>query len=316
MKQMQLLHNGGFTVEERTHYAEVILGNALQSIQSLIRACRSLGMAFSQPQSHHHAKVVDATEVLFPSAELLEAIQFLWTEEDAIQRVFLRQAEFSLLDSAPYFLDNIDRILAPGYDPTNQDVLRSRVPTVGIIETDFIVAARSPSVGRASSSRPSQMHFKFVDVGGQRGERRKWAHCFENVDSLLFIASLNEFDQTLAENRARNRLRESLDLFEGIIHLPWFTNAAIILFLNKSDLFRIKIQTVDLGTYFPAYVGGHSYEDALHFIKALFFARSRDTERAVYAHVTDATDTDGMRFVWKATRHIVMQNSLRHAGLL
>lgn len=39
-----------------------------------------------------------------------------------------------------------------------------------------------------------------VDVGGQRSERRKWIHCFENVTSIIFLVALSEYDQVLAES--------------------------------------------------------------------------------------------------------------------
>ena len=39
-----------------------------------------------------------------------------------------------------------------------------------------------------------------VDVGGQRSERRKWIHCFENVTSIMFLAALSEYDQYLFES--------------------------------------------------------------------------------------------------------------------
>ena len=38
------------------------------------------------------------------------------------------------------------------------------------------------------------------DVGGQRSERRKWIHCFENVTSIMFLAVLSEYDQVLIES--------------------------------------------------------------------------------------------------------------------
>jgi hypothetical protein len=38
-----------------------------------------------------------------------------------------------------------------------------------------------------------------VDVGGQRSERRKWIHCFENVTSVMFLVALSEYDQSLHE---------------------------------------------------------------------------------------------------------------------
>lgn len=37
--------------------------------------------------------------------------------------------------------------------------------------------------------------FRVVDVGGQRSERRKWMHCFEHVDAVLFCVAISEFDQ-------------------------------------------------------------------------------------------------------------------------
>jgi len=95
----------------------------------------------------------------------------------------------------------------------------------------------------------------FIDVGGQRGERKKWIHAFSDVSALFYVASLSEYDQTLAEDATRNRMAESLQLFEAIIHQKWFANTPIILFLNKVDLFREKIRQVDLGHFCPDYTG-------------------------------------------------------------
>lgn len=49
---------------------------------------------------------------------------------------------------------------------------------------------------------------RMVDVGGQRSERRKWIHCFENVTSIIFLVALSEYDQILfeSENEVSRRL--------------------------------------------------------------------------------------------------------------
>lgn len=52
-----------------------------------------------------------------------------------------------------------------------------------------------------------------VDVGGQRSERRKWIHCFENVTSIIFLVALSEYDQILFESE--NEVTRSL-LFKQI----------------------------------------------------------------------------------------------------
>lgn len=54
------------------------------------------------------------------------------------------------------------------------------------------------------------------DVGGQRNERKKWIHCFENVTAVLFVAALSEYNQVLYEDETQNRLVESLQLFDEV----------------------------------------------------------------------------------------------------
>ena len=39
-----------------------------------------------------------------------------------------------------------------------------------------------------------------IDVGGQRSERKKWLHCFESVDAVIFVAAMQEYDQLCHDN--------------------------------------------------------------------------------------------------------------------
>lgn len=123
---------------------------------------------------------------------------------------------------------------------------------------------------------------RMVDVGGQRSERRKWIHCFENVTSIMFLVALSEYDQVLVEsdNEVRpvlnlgmwatgpfggpdanlppspqNRMEESKALFRTIVTYPWFQNSSVILFLNKKDLLEDKILHSHLVDYFPEFDG-------------------------------------------------------------
>lgn len=48
-----------------------------------------------------------------------------------------RSREYQLNDSAAYYLNSLDRISHHNYIPTQQDVLRTRVKTTGIVETTF-----------------------------------------------------------------------------------------------------------------------------------------------------------------------------------
>lgn len=234
LKQMKILHLDGFkSPEEKASYKALIWKNIMESIHTLCNACETLKIPFENATNKAKAETLLKLSVNDSPLDNRKDIVALW-KDGGIQKAVARSSEFHLLDSAPYFLQNAERILVSTYEPTTQDILRSRIATTGIIETEFVI---------------DKLLFRMYDVGGQRGERKKWIHCFENVTAIMFIASLSEYDQVLAEDRTRNRLKESLDLFEGIITLPWFKHAPIVLFLNKDDLFRKKIETVDIGIY-------------------------------------------------------------------
>lgn len=70
------------------------------------------------------------------SEELLAAMKRLWADS-GVQECFGRSNEYQLNDSAKYFLDDLDRLGAKDYMPTEQDILRTRVKTTGIVEIHF-----------------------------------------------------------------------------------------------------------------------------------------------------------------------------------
>ena len=138
------------------------------------------------------------------------------------------------------YFDSIERIAAHDYVPNDQDVLRSRVKTTGITETTFII---------------QDLTYRMFDVGGQRSERKKWIHCFENVTTILFLVAISEYDQLLFEDETVNRMQEALTLFDSICNSRWFVKTSIILFLNKIDRFKEKLPVSPMQNYFPDYEG-------------------------------------------------------------
>lgn len=63
-------------------------------------------------------------------------MQRIWLDS-GVQMCFERASEYSLNDSASYFLEALDRISLSDYIPSEQDVLRTRVRTTGIVEILF-----------------------------------------------------------------------------------------------------------------------------------------------------------------------------------
>lgn len=76
---------------------------------------------------------------------------------------------FSLIFS---YFEHVIRFADPDFVPSQEDMLRARIKTTGIRELHFAI---------------KDIEFTIVDVGGQRSERRKWIHCFDNVTSIIYL---------------------------------------------------------------------------------------------------------------------------------
>lgn len=130
-------------------------------------------------------------------------------------------------------------------------------------------------------------------------------------------------------------MQESLKLFDSICNNKWFTDTSIILFLNKKDLFEEKIKKSPLTICFPEYTGALSsliympspfnqtgcvtgaqeYGEAAAYIQAQFEAKNKSTTKEIYCHMTCATDTTNIQFVFDAVTDVIIANNLRGCGL-
>ncbi|EGG03275.1 heterotrimeric G-protein alpha subunit (G-alpha, GPA1) [Melampsora larici-populina 98AG31] len=305
VKQMKCLWDRPYTVQERESYREIIFANTITSIQVVLDALPAL-QGIEIPAEVGDAERIDLllalpadahdTDTLDP--EVTSAIYHLWSRNGLKQAVSLSHL-YQLNDSAPYYFDNIQRIGQPGYIPTEQDIVRSRVKSTGISESTYNVG---------------QLIWKVFDVGGQRSERKKWIHCFENVNVLIFFVAINEYDQVLYEDESVNRMAEAATLFDSICNSQWFRQTQMILFFNKIDLFKAKLATSPLSHRFPEYRGDSSYEAASKFIHRNFLLLSRDPQKDIITHFTCATDSQQISVILSGVQESILRKNLAAAG--
>ncbi|XP_014612978.1 PREDICTED: guanine nucleotide-binding protein G(q) subunit alpha isoform X6 [Polistes canadensis] len=303
IKQMRIIHGSGYSDEDKRGFIKLVYQNIFMAMQSMIRAMELLKIEYGESSNIEKAELVRAVDfetVTTFESPYVEAIKDLWNDS-GIQECYDRRREYQLTDSAKYYLMEIDRVAAPSYLPTEQDILRVRVPTTGIIEYPFDL---------------EEIRFRMVDVGGQRSERRKWIHCFENVTSIIFLVALSEYDQILFESENENRMEESKALFKTIITYPWFQHSSVILFLNKKDLLEEKIMYSHLVDYFPEYDGPKQQDvPAREFILKVYLNSNPDPDRMCYSHFTCATDTENIKLVFCAVKDTIMQTALKEFNL-
>ncbi|KAI9717611.1 MAG: Glucoamylase 1 precursor (Glucan 1,4-alpha-glucosidase) (1,4-alpha-D-glucan glucohydrolase) [Candelaria pacifica] len=304
LKQMKLIHEGGYSRDERESFKEIIFSNTVQSMRVILEAMESLELPLDDQRAEYHVQTIFMQPAQIEGESLPPevggAILALWGDA-GVQECFKRSREYQLNDSARYYFDSISRIAERDYLPSDQDVLRSRVKTTGITETTFII---------------QELTYRMFDVGGQRSERKKWIHCFENVTTILFLVAISEYDQLLFEDETVNRMQEALTLFDSICNSRWFVKTSIILFLNKIDRFKEKLPISPMKNYFPDYEGGSDYALACDYILNRFVSLNQHEQKQIYTHFTCATDTTQIRFVMAAVNDIIIQDNLRLVGLI
>lgn len=303
IKQMRIIYGKGFTPEDRAEFAVLVYRNVLRSVKAMVDAMDVLNIPFGDKslQDGAYALLDTAEDTYMDLKPHYELVTKLWADS-GIQLAFGRRNEYQLSDSTPYYLEpqTLARVTQPDYIPDEQDILRAREPTTGIHEYLFIL---------------EKAVFRMLDVGGQRSERRKWIHCFENITSIVFIVACSEYDQMLVEESDCNRMLESTALFEQIINYHWFRDTSFILFLNKRDLLDIKVKTSNIKDYFPKYTGDSKDPEAVAEFIATMYLERKPAGHDVFKHFTTATDTGNIKRVFDDVKATLVRLHLKDYNL-
>jgi len=147
VKQMKIIHQNGYTVDELALYRLTIYKNLIDCAKALIGAMRQFGIEPTTPANVEYSDYLMEYQVVSDphtplSTQVGVAVISLW-QDPSIKTLMERQSEFYLMDSAPYFFEEANRISAPEYIPIEADVLRARTKTTGIYETRFTMGSLS-----------------------------------------------------------------------------------------------------------------------------------------------------------------------------
>lgn len=234
----------------------------------------------------------------------------LWTNPTV--QAILTAHNLRLEDKAGFFLDSLERVTSLKYVPTDDDILRARLKTLGVSEHRF----RFKNTGNLVSS-----DWRIFDVGGARSLRAAWAPYFDNMDAIIFLAPISAFDEALAEEPSVNRLEDSILLWKAMISNPLLEKAQTVLFLNKIDLLRAKLQD---GVRFAHYVTSYGerpndYESVSAYMRKKFSGIHKQYspgQRVLYCHLTTMTDVRLMQDILNNVKDIVLRQNLQNSSLL
>lgn len=309
LKQIKFLYKHGFTQTEKEDFVPVVHQNIICSMQVLLQ---QLDQPYGQdlqlsPQNQelkhkilnmkHEYRTDDEDSNRLIDDTLAQQINNLW-QDHAIQRIYNSRREkgthnCTLDENAGYFLNQINVTSNTEYIPTNEDIIKCKARTTGIVELQVTV---------------DDSKMVIYDMGGQRAERRKWLHCRENVNGIVYFASSSCYDQQLVEDESTNRLSEEVNLFYDV--LTMFPTQPIILVLNKKDVLREKLSDSKgrpVSDFHNGYDNNQSdkYTYTLEYLETEFLSRAKQLDRKVTVIHLAATDTKDSQKVFSQIRGIM-----------
>jgi len=311
MKQMQILYGNGFSDTEKESFTSILRRNAFDTMQTLVRYMHETKQPWQSKECEQNVDTflsLDSYEQLFWTDQSLALILAFWRDKNVKEHCLFSNeyANLQIIDSASYLFDNVERIWDRDFIPNVEDILRARRRTSGIVER----------VIRLEDNMP----FRFVDVGGQRNERRKWLKCFDDVTAVIYVSAISEYDQMMFEDDSKNRMHDSLEVFSTVInhkdkqHVPTFgERTSVIVFLNKLDIFQKKIVRSSLKKHFSRYEGSDFNErEAIDFFIHEF---ERAARRTIFTHLTCATDTKAFETVFHLCKKMIVKYVSQDMGL-
>lgn len=180
VKQIKVIWNVQEGSQENRKYVQALQRNVIEAIQTLLQASKQLGVPVETPGLSEQAdKILAMDSHARVTPELAPVVDKLW-KDPGVKKVYDRRSEYWLMDATPYYLDEVFRIADPNFQPNDDDMIMARIRTTGIVVSEVL-------------EKPYK--FEIVDVGGQRSERRKWIHCFDDVKAIIYLASLSGYNQ-------------------------------------------------------------------------------------------------------------------------
>ena len=153
VRQMQM-HSGQEDVLDRTTATKYLQRNAIEAAQALVRVAKEKQIRIDDASAE---VVLGLEKELTPDASAHVAKLWAGGLQEAL-RVNKTEPKAWVPEQAPFYLNNLPRIVDTAYEPTDPELLRTRTPTHGVhltpMEIDVQHALRkhrAPACGRRAA---------------------------------------------------------------------------------------------------------------------------------------------------------------------
>jgi len=133
----------------------------------------------------------------------------------------------------------------------------------------------------------------------------------------MFVVAISEYNQVLYEDEKVSRMKEALLEFKRIVNNESFARAGMILFLNKIDLLKEKLNYFSFKHKFgyQGEGGAKDIDNVKKYIQNLFLSQVED-DKPVYSFFTCGLDTENIDRVFRSCQKSVLTINLQNVGFL
>ncbi|KAI0487063.1 G-protein alpha subunit-domain-containing protein [Xylaria cf. heliscus] len=247
LNALQLFTEPNRVKQDESYLRTLVWQNALDSVRTVLRAMEELEMD-SQLTANARKLLLEPC----PDCERDPALNPQHTTEIASGISFLRSIEgfqeaarwrsrrgntYQFHDNSEYYVENINRLAEQAVHRSaiiDGDLLRTQVTTTGIHQVTL-------------NYEGSQ--FCIYDFGGERSERKKWIHAFQDVSTVVYPVDTTGFGKSLREDANGDRMFEQFMVFESIANSYWFARSSFIIVLTKIDALVQYLKEEDVDTF-------------------------------------------------------------------
>jgi guanine nucleotide-binding protein G(i) subunit alpha len=258
-RQMKLLYRDGFTSAERSRAKVELRFNLITSLLKLDEISLEKGLNLGSNSAEeavtrlklilsdfqyderndencvdgHADDGVVVDELVFPKDDVLA----VWADP-SIQKTHAEviKHDFQLpvsdtagrelvLTALPYVLSNIERICDNDFMPSDADCLHLRRHTTSVERISFPCEV-------TIKNKKEVVACTCTDIGGQAQEQLKWEEHAKNIDVIVFVASMADFDRLMEDGS--NALEQQFALLRNVLEADCFGRSNVIVLLNKS----------------------------------------------------------------------------------
>jgi len=260
VKQLTCSIGEGFGSVERVLFLEAIYENLITTCKTIIEHCTKDDAAI---ESHQNAlekmeafsdikedldlKSIRAigsgtadratvNNVQDQMKKIRDLVHEIWCEPSVKgSLVDIRESlDFELilkLECCMYFLDvksNWDRLSSADFLPNDEDIIRLRLPSQGIVNYEFAF---------------EEFQFMLRDVGGQLHHQESWREGFDGASAALFVINLCDYRNfNNKDGKKENALEQTRKLLMKVAVTEGFGQLPYVLLFNKIDKFHEDIK--------------------------------------------------------------------------